>query len=283
MDFDLSKIEQSINDINKGVNFPRILSEELAEFIGIMIGDGHLGIYNIIRKGKNVLLSDLNISGNKNEEDYLRYIMNLFHSLFNIKLNYRRDSTPNSIMLRIHSRGIVQFLTKLCEIPSNRKAHIVRIPPIIKESDNNIKYAFLRGLADTDFSVTFKNRTNKGHNYPVIKGSFKSRNLILDLELIFSELGFRYCTLYDEIIRDPRFKSPIIMHSIYLNGKANFRKWIELIGFSNPKFQKKTEKWLTDGFCPPGYGISPWRELHPRPCDIKKISEIRKSCTSHTQ
>ncbi len=123
---------------------------------------------------------------------------------------------------------------------------------ILKSQDNNIKRAFLRGLADTDFSLCFKNKNNTKHCYPVIKGTFKSKRLIQSLELLFQELNFRYSTYYDEKRYDSRWGN-YINHNIYLNGKDNFQKWIQTIGFSNPKFQVKVQQWLEQGFCPPGY------------------------------
>lgn len=251
--FDLSKLEVSQSDTKRGINFPSELTEVLAEFIGIMIGDGHLGFYPKRSKTRTVPSYEVKISGNKKEKDYLEYVMLLFFSLFGINLIYSQDTAPNAIILRIYSKGIVLFMNRLCGVPLNCKTQIVCIPQIIKDSELRLKYAFLRGLADTDFSVTFKNRTNKGHNYPVIKGSFKSRVLIEDLETIFDELGFRHCVCYDERRYDKRRCKYDAMHSIYLNGKRNFNMWTEKIGFSNPKFQRKAKKWQEDGICPPEY------------------------------
>ena len=44
MNFDLSKVELSKNDVRRGITLPILLSKELAEFIGIVIGDGHLSV-----------------------------------------------------------------------------------------------------------------------------------------------------------------------------------------------------------------------------------------------
>ena len=253
MKFDLSKIEMSKQDIKKGVRLPSRLTRDLAEFVGIMVGDGHLSSFvRLDKKGRKIIQSDLKISGNKKERCYLMYIMNLFYSLFNIKLIYAQDTEPNAIILRVYSKGIVQFLSKICEIPLNRKTCTVRIPNLIKNSDSSIKYCFLRGLADTDFSLVFQNKTGKGHNYPVIKAKFRSKNLVKDLEDVFSHLRFNYCTYYNEMRKDERFE-PTRIHNIYLYGRENLRKWMSLIGFSNPKYWRKIKKWEQDGVCPPGY------------------------------
>lgn len=254
MKFNISEIELSKSDVNRKVSLPCFLSEELAEFIGIMIGDGNINSrYGKNSNGSKSLKSDIRISGNKKEEKYLRYVMTLFHSLFNLKMRYKQDTAQNAAVLKAHSKGIVQYLHKICEIPVNKKSDIVFIPEIIKKANTSIKCAFLRGLADTDFTVTFKNRTNKGHNYPVIKGSFKSKFLIEDLEVLYSELGFRYCVVYGERGFDKRINKYDIRHCIYLNGHENFEKWLSFVGFSNTKFHRKIEKFQKDRNCPPGY------------------------------
>lgn len=253
MKFDTSKIEMSKGDIRKEIKLPTTLTKELAEFMGIVIGDGHLA-YSITKQKKKYkrVRSDVIISFNSTELDYIEYIKELLYYLFGHAPRYKKDKRSNTAQLVAHSKGLVQFLNKVCEIPLNKKTDIVGVPSIIKNSSDEIKYAFLRGLADTDFSVTFKNKNNSGHRYPVIKASFRSKRLIHDLEKLYTELGFKYCVLYNQIQTDKRF-GPVIMHHIYLNGRKNIYKWIKNIGFSNYKFNRKVDKWLKDGVCPPGY------------------------------
>lgn len=253
MKFDLSKIEMSESDIRRGIKLPESLTPELAEFIGIMVGDGHLGYYpGLSTSGHKIVRSDVRIACNKNEQQYMDYIRNLFHSLFHIVLSYEPDPRSETVILRANSKIIVQYINKICGIPINRKTNVVAIPEMIKISNNNIQYAFLRGLVDTDFTLTFQNRTNKGHNYPLIKGNFKSKILVQDLEVLFEELGFKCSACYDLIRPDKRF-GPTIINGIFLYGKKNFEKWVKNIGFSNQKFLRKVEKWQKDGICPPGY------------------------------
>ncbi|MBI2136430.1 hypothetical protein HYU06_05140 [Candidatus Woesearchaeota archaeon] len=214
---------------------------------------GHLS-YSVgkQRTGTKLARSQIIIAGNSNETEYLQFIQDIFYSLFNVELSYEKDNRSDTVLLRAHSKGILKFLSEKCEIPLNRKTEIVNVPEIIKCSSKGIKCAFLRGLADTDFSVTFKNKTNKGHNYPVIKASFRSKRLVQDLEKLYREIGFKYCVIYNLKQDDKRF-GPIFMNHIYLNGRKNIYRWIKNIGFSNYKFNRKVDKWLKDGVCPPGY------------------------------
>jgi len=58
MKFDLSNIELSYNDIRKNLTLPIKPSKELAEFIGILIGDGYIGYYEKYNNRKLEMQSD---------------------------------------------------------------------------------------------------------------------------------------------------------------------------------------------------------------------------------
>ena len=64
MEFNLSKIKFSKNDINRNIKIPKILTKELAEFVGIMIGDGHLGYYENKDAKYPYVHYEIRISGN---------------------------------------------------------------------------------------------------------------------------------------------------------------------------------------------------------------------------
>ncbi len=107
MRLDISTIKLSKNDLRFGVRIPTTLTEELAEFMGIMMGDGHLGYYRgILGNGKAYVNYQIKIAGNRAEETYLKYVMFLFCSLFNLNLKYTQDTAPNSI-----SESVLPFLS----------------------------------------------------------------------------------------------------------------------------------------------------------------------------
>ncbi len=252
MKFDFSNLEISVFDIQKKIYFPSELSVELAELIGILVGDGHLSVLKRIGPtGKIFTQSTVFVSGNSNEKEYLEYIQNLFLTLFNTHLTYRIDKRSEGVLLLCYSKGLVDYLNKVCQIPIGRKCATVRVPKIIFDSSNQMKKAFLRGLADTDFSLCFKNKSKKGYAYPVIKGSFRSKQLINDLEKLSLQFGFIYCTCYNLLQFDSRFSKPTLMHAIYLNGVKNLELWMKLIGFSHPKHNQNYQEWLLTGQCVP--------------------------------
>lgn len=251
MKLDLSKLQLSNHDRRQNITFPSKLSPELAELIGIIIGDGHLSV--IKRKNHlvgNFTQSTVFIAGNKEEQQYNNYISSLFKRIFNCDLSYREDKRSKAILLAKYSKGIVRYFHDVCEVPLGRKTLSARVPSIILQADSQMKAAFLRGLADTDFYVSFKNKNKKGYSYPVIVGSFRSEQLIRDLEKIYTSLGFTYSCCYN-LQRTHKIFGRYVMHSIYLNGKKNFQKWVEIVSFSNGKNSLKVKEWRLIGECSP--------------------------------
>jgi len=81
----------------KNINKPD-LSEELAEFVGIVLGDGSITKYQ------------LTITLNQNEEQYISFVGNLTEKLFSIKpkIIHRKDQSVKNIV--ISSKNLVEFL-----------------------------------------------------------------------------------------------------------------------------------------------------------------------------
>ena len=80
MNFDLSEIKFSKRDLEKGIKLPKKLTPNLAEIIGLHIGDGHLG-YRIDKKQ-----FVLQLMGDPKTEKlhYDKHIKKLWKKVFNI-------------------------------------------------------------------------------------------------------------------------------------------------------------------------------------------------------
>ncbi len=92
MKLDLSKIKFSNNDTRNNIQIPSRLTPKLAEFIGIMVGDGHVGVYKNFPGGRTFSNYEIRINGNLKDYDYYSvYVNNLIEELFNVILfNYRQ-------------------------------------------------------------------------------------------------------------------------------------------------------------------------------------------------
>ena len=230
----------SYGDVKKGLTIPNEITKELAEFLGIMTGDGSVNKYTF----KNYTSIDYSISITCSFSDDREYVDNfvipLIYEIFNIKLQSIKLKNQNSIRIITRSKGLFYFLKDIgFNIgPKNN----IEIPSFIL-SNREFLIPFIRGLFDTDGSVALK----KNYKYPVISLKQKSRRIIEQLEVILKEMGFSMYVEYDVIVNDKRWFSSKGSR-IYISGRRNLKKWIDIIGFSNPKHMRKAKIAIgTDG------------------------------------
>ncbi len=248
MEFDLTNIKFSRVDIKRKLMLPRMMTKELSELIGVIIGDGHMEIYN----SNGITHSALKFAGHKSEDfDYYNeYVNSLFKKLFNLELDIKCYNRPKGsyLVARVDSKGLLQFLSKVLKLPTGNKVSISKIPECISLLAEQLD--FIRGLADTDFCITFKKKYKTYHYYPVISVTQKSKFMIEDLENLFRGLGFSFYVQYNVLDNDKRgFKT--ITHRIYISGTKNLSKWMDIIGFSNSKHLTKYLVWKRYGYCEP--------------------------------
>jgi hypothetical protein len=127
----------------KKIIYPK-LSEDLAEFIGIHLGDGTMTKYFI------------RISGDyRCDIPYFKYISNLIFKLFGIRPQIFKDPRPiNTGYVLLRSKAVCSFLNEKYGIPFGDKIKSrAHIPHKILE-DERLSFACLRGLVDTDGSVS---------------------------------------------------------------------------------------------------------------------------------
>jgi len=251
-------IPYSVKDKYSKISLPNNLNEELAEFVGIIIGDGHLS--HQIRKYSNFY--SLTISCNYTEDmDYFNNVINpLFEKLFNARLSTIKNKKLNYFNAVKCSKSVVNFLNLNFSIPIGNKTSDVKVPQCILRTNDSIKCAFVRGLTDTDFSLAFQNR-KQFHSYPIIKCSLKSKLIIFQLSEILVGLGFKARLAFNERNFDKRFNVNYERHLVYLSGKDNLEKWISLIGFNNPRLHSKYLIWQNFGFCPPNTTLEQRKQI----------------------
>jgi len=218
--FDTKNIKFSCFDKIKKIKLPERLTPELAEEIGMHLGDGFLSSKKF----------EYRLKGNKNEKGYYdNSIKRLYKNLYNLDLDMKEYESTYGFELC--SQAIWNFKNKILKIPSGRKDNI-KIPELIKVEDTEILTSFLRGMFDTDGCVSFiKKYTKFGNYYPVISISLKSKELIFDIAEILEMLGLKPKISFWEY------------WTISLNGYERLEKYSKLIGWSNPKNIDKVIKW----------------------------------------
>lgn len=174
-------------------------SEELAELVGILLGDGGLS--------KTQVFVHL---GNK-EFRYVEYVINLFNKIFGISPKFLKRKSGQHVVY-FGSVKTVRFLKDM-GLVENKVAVQVGIPKWIFEKDNYGK-CFLRGFLDTDGSV-YKLRFGWQISY-----RNKSLPLLNGTRIILLKLGFR--------------PSKISGYSLYLTRKDNLTRFLREIGSNNP-------------------------------------------------
>ena len=225
----------------KLIKFPKI-SKELAEEIGIHIGDGSMGIYSKCR------YHAYTVCGSIEDCDYLlKVVKPLIERLYGLVPNRRTQKKGKSLDLVYGSKRLVLFKARL-GLPVGPKNNIC-IPEIVRNS--NFVLDCLRGIFDTDGTILFKKRHKLVHYYPVIKLCCKSKPLIEQVERIFESIGIRANVQYDVKTMDKRGFSSVT-HQLHINGADRVKKFIEKVGFSNSKHMTKYLVWKKCGHLEPG-------------------------------
>lgn len=119
---------------------PLGMSEELAEFLGVLAGDGHV---NKVKFGVSVC-ADKDLDTHYLKKHYPA----LVNGLFCIRI--RHNVQNNVLRAWIHSKQLVIYLEKL-GVPIGKKLGNLRIPKLVRTELRFVK-AYIRGLFDTDGS-----------------------------------------------------------------------------------------------------------------------------------
>lgn len=217
------------------------LSLELAEICGIHAGDGYLR-----NDGHRI---ELDISGNLEEKEYYReHISRLFEKVFNIKPKCRFFKSRRTYGFVIRNRKIIESFNNI-GFPYGKKSAIVNVPLSIFESrDKDVFASFIRGVFDTDGSLTFdKKNKDKYHKYPRIILSTISEEFWKQLIDMLHYLGFRtYSSIYNS-----KIPTESTIYKIWVVGTRMLEKWMNEVGSKNTSKISRYLVWKKYGFCPP--------------------------------
>lgn len=129
-------------DHTKNITYP-ILNEKLAEFIGIYLGDGTLTKYFV------------RIFGDKRyDSHYFDYISDLVEEIFDIKPSIREIKNKNLIILEVSSKKLCNYLQKEFNFKIGSKIRNKQKIPMDILNNQKLLFACLRGLIDTDGTVS---------------------------------------------------------------------------------------------------------------------------------
>jgi len=154
-----------------------IFGEELAEFCGIMLGDGYF-----YKRG-------VRIAFDKRCVGYINYVNNLFEKLTGVMLKLLTIKTTNQAYLYFYGTKFAQELSTFGLITGNKIENNVGIPSWIKENNEYSKMC-IRGLIDTDGCVYICKRERRKY----IKFTNFNRRLLLEFKELALKLGYHFAS-----------------------------------------------------------------------------------------
>lgn len=213
------KYKPNIITAYKPITKPRY-SQNLAEFVGIMLGDGCIS--------KNQISITLH---KYDDKDYSKFVVSLAKKLFNVYVgtyNRKRELVTNYYISRTK---LVHFcIDNLGLKQGNKIKQQVDIPSWIKEK-KSYSVACLRGLIDTDGCV-FTHRykvNNKIYSYKKISFTSYSKPLLYSVAYIFRNIGLK-----------PRFTRN--GREIRIDSQKDVKKYFTDVGSHNQKHLKRYKK-----------------------------------------
>lgn len=196
------------------------LSEELAYFLGLFIGDGFTNKYQ-----RYYLIQ---FTGDKRTEKsyYENLISKYSKQLFNLIPIIREEKNGNGLRFNLYSKQLFNLITKRFKISAGRKSRTVLIPREILKARPRIIKACLRGLYDAEGCVFFDKRNSYKEPYPRIDLHMLNPRLIKQIFKLLNEFSIPCSTNKDST-------------RILIYGNDAVKKFLKEIGFQNSKHLEK--------------------------------------------
>lgn len=192
-------------------------SEELAEFFGIMLGDGGITKYQV-----TVTLHSID------DKEYGVFVKALMKKTFSVDPSVYFRTDVHAFGIVIARKRAVEFLSSQGLVVGNKVKQKIRIPPWILENEA-YSIACMRGLMDTDGSMYTHRYKVSGKEYMYKKLCFSSASAPLRKDVLF-------------ILH--RFGSAATCSgtNVRIDAIADVTRYMKIIGTHNPKHLKRYVK-----------------------------------------
>ena len=187
-------------------------SSSLAEFIGIVLGDG-----GVTDRQVTITLNAVT------DREYADFVVRVVSQLFGLTPSRRtRENACVIVMSRVE---LVEFLQNHGVVQGNKVRHQVDVPSWILEGPCYVK-ACLRGLMDTDGSVYSSHHTIGGTKYKHVCICFTnySKPLLASVHRMLSELGYHPTRARNRV---------------FLYRQQDIHRYFKEVGTQNPKHLRR--------------------------------------------
>jgi len=205
-------------------------NKKMAEFIGIMLGDGSIGIYDTKAGNKIKKHRVVKVTLDSRNEQYINHVSNLMKEILNIEPKLYFKKKENAVDICTFRKESIRYVLDEIGLKISPKWNKMEIPEKFMKKE---LYAYiLRGLFDTDGSVTlFK---NNGILYPRIEIKICPSPAQKQFIDILNQLEFNY-----KIQKLDKGKI-----RIRISGKNELEKWFRIVGSSNQLYTNRAEPFL---------------------------------------
>jgi len=205
-------------------------AEKEAEFVGIMLGDGSIGIYNYKSENRLRIQHQLKVTLDSRNKDYICYVSNLMEEVLGIAPKIFFKAHENAADIRIFNKEKVLYALNCLGLKISPKLNNMKIPKNCLKK--KLDLFVLKGLFDTDGSITIFR--NNGIIYPRIEIRVCPSPAQEQVLNILKKHKFNY--------RIQRLDKGHI--KIRLSGKKELKNWFDKVGSSNNRHIRRANKFL---------------------------------------
>lgn len=198
-------------------------SKELAEFVGVMLGDGGISC-----KSQAVITLH-----KKDSKNYIGLVCGMIKSLFSIDpavYLYKKGSRKNVANIIINSTSFVSFLISKGLKIGNKVKQQVDAPDWIKKN-KEFSISCLRGLIDTDGCIYYHRHITNGKKYFNVGINFSNKSVPL--------LKFVH-----KVLEDSGFNPKIFADGVTLYRELEVCKYAKNINFRNIYHENRLQNFL---------------------------------------
>ncbi len=192
------------------------LSSDLAEFVGIVMGDGGISKYQI-----TITLNS------KDDAEYISFVKKFGEELFRTPWSAQKQKGQLATKLVVSRKKLVDFFVKELGLKTGNKIKQGLDIPRWIQGDINFQISCIRGLVDTDGCIFNEVHKINGKTYVYKRLNFTSGSLRLRKSVFL---------ILEKLNLDPKMRNN---RSVQIENKNKIREYFKIIGTSNPKHKRR--------------------------------------------